>query len=149
MINPSVPIRNIRMKFAVLIGLIQVGEVSNRDIVETVLNLIWKQRPYEMSSSYTRLSSSASAALFPPTDITERLGLVPGRPLGAGRGEKPSGAIRACSRCLYPLMVLTDWGRHQVPAVGASGGCGTGSGCERRRRLLWVGLRRVGAKNFQ
>ncbi|KAL8190908.1 UNVERIFIED_CONTAM: hypothetical protein K2H54_065680 [Gekko kuhli] len=39
MINPSVPIRNIRMKFAVLIGLIQVGEVSNRDIVETVLNL--------------------------------------------------------------------------------------------------------------
>uniref|UniRef100_A0A673C2L9 Neurobeachin n=1 Tax=Sphaeramia orbicularis TaxID=375764 RepID=A0A673C2L9_9TELE len=39
-INPSVPIRNIRTKFAVLIGLIQVGEVSNRDIVETVLNLL-------------------------------------------------------------------------------------------------------------
>ncbi len=39
-INPSVPIRNIQMKFAVLIGLIQVGEVSNRDIVETVLNLV-------------------------------------------------------------------------------------------------------------
>ncbi|XP_044057369.1 neurobeachin isoform X8 [Siniperca chuatsi] len=39
-INPSVPIRNINMKFAVLIGLIQVGEVSNRDIVETVLNLL-------------------------------------------------------------------------------------------------------------
>uniref|UniRef100_A0A8C9VKZ8 Neurobeachin n=1 Tax=Scleropages formosus TaxID=113540 RepID=A0A8C9VKZ8_SCLFO len=31
---------NIRMKFAVLIGLIRVGEVSNRDIVETVLNLL-------------------------------------------------------------------------------------------------------------
>ncbi|KAK2108014.1 hypothetical protein P7K49_013179, partial [Saguinus oedipus] len=39
MINPSVLIRNIRMKFAVVIGLIQVGEVSNRDIVETALNL--------------------------------------------------------------------------------------------------------------
>uniref|UniRef100_A0A673LR92 Neurobeachin n=1 Tax=Sinocyclocheilus rhinocerous TaxID=307959 RepID=A0A673LR92_9TELE len=39
-INSSVPIRNIKMKFAVLIGLIQVGEVSNRDIVETVLNLL-------------------------------------------------------------------------------------------------------------
>uniref|UniRef100_A0A672P224 Neurobeachin n=1 Tax=Sinocyclocheilus grahami TaxID=75366 RepID=A0A672P224_SINGR len=39
-INPSVPIRNIKMKFAVLIGLIQVGEVSNRDIVETVLKLL-------------------------------------------------------------------------------------------------------------
>lgn len=39
-INPSVPIRNIKTKFAVLTGLIQVGEVSNRDIVETVLNLV-------------------------------------------------------------------------------------------------------------
>lgn len=39
-INPSVPIRNIKMKFAVLAGLIQVGEVGNRDIVETVLNLV-------------------------------------------------------------------------------------------------------------
>uniref|UniRef100_A0A3Q2ZW22 Uncharacterized protein n=1 Tax=Kryptolebias marmoratus TaxID=37003 RepID=A0A3Q2ZW22_KRYMA len=39
-INPAVPIRNIQMKFAVLVGLIQVGEVSNRDIVETVLNLV-------------------------------------------------------------------------------------------------------------
>ena len=38
--NPAVPIRNIQMKFAVLVGLIQVGEVSNRDIVETVLNLV-------------------------------------------------------------------------------------------------------------
>ncbi|KAI7801102.1 putative neurobeachin [Triplophysa rosa] len=37
--HPSVPIRNIKMKFAVLAGLIQVGEVGNRDIVETVLNL--------------------------------------------------------------------------------------------------------------
>ncbi|NXD21122.1 NBEA protein, partial [Spelaeornis formosus] len=44
MINPSVPIRNIRMKFAVLIGLIQVGEVSNRDIVETVLNLLVEKK---------------------------------------------------------------------------------------------------------
>lgn len=39
-INPAFPIRNIKMKFAVLIGLIQVGEVGNRDIVETVLNLV-------------------------------------------------------------------------------------------------------------
>lgn len=34
------PIRNMKMKFAVLSGLIQAGEVSNRDIVETVLNLV-------------------------------------------------------------------------------------------------------------
>ncbi|CAL8333668.1 unnamed protein product [Boreogadus saida] len=39
MIDPSVPIRNIQMKFAVLDGLVQVGQVSDRDIVETVLNL--------------------------------------------------------------------------------------------------------------
>uniref|UniRef100_A0A8C4RG05 Neurobeachin n=1 Tax=Erpetoichthys calabaricus TaxID=27687 RepID=A0A8C4RG05_ERPCA len=46
-INPSVPIRNIKMKFAVLIGLIQVGEVSNRDIVETVLNLVRNESSLE------------------------------------------------------------------------------------------------------
>lgn len=44
--NPSVPIRNIKMKFAVLTGLIQAGEVSNRDIVETVLNLVSKHFTY-------------------------------------------------------------------------------------------------------
>nr|XP_032812267.1 neurobeachin-like isoform X5 [Petromyzon marinus] len=37
---PALPLRNMRMKFGVLIGLIQVGEVSTRDIVETVLNLL-------------------------------------------------------------------------------------------------------------
>ncbi|XP_035993420.1 lipopolysaccharide-responsive and beige-like anchor protein isoform X3 [Fundulus heteroclitus] len=39
-LNPAVPIRGIRMKFAVLTGLVEVGEVSNRDIVETVFNLL-------------------------------------------------------------------------------------------------------------
>ncbi|XP_032419733.1 lipopolysaccharide-responsive and beige-like anchor protein isoform X1 [Xiphophorus hellerii] len=39
-LNPTVPIRGIRMKFAVLAGLVEVGEVSNRDIVETVFNLL-------------------------------------------------------------------------------------------------------------
>ena len=41
-LNPGVPIRGIRMKFAVLAGLVEVGEVSNRDIVETVFNLVSK-----------------------------------------------------------------------------------------------------------
>uniref|UniRef100_A0AAQ4QQ09 LPS responsive beige-like anchor protein n=1 Tax=Gasterosteus aculeatus aculeatus TaxID=481459 RepID=A0AAQ4QQ09_GASAC len=39
-LNPAVPIRGIKMKFAVLAGLVEVGEVSNRDIVETVFNLL-------------------------------------------------------------------------------------------------------------
>ncbi|XP_053087043.1 lipopolysaccharide-responsive and beige-like anchor protein [Pangasianodon hypophthalmus] len=39
-IMPTVPIRGIRMKFAVLEGLIEAGEVTNRDIVETVFNLL-------------------------------------------------------------------------------------------------------------
>ncbi|XP_033890048.3 lipopolysaccharide-responsive and beige-like anchor protein isoform X3 [Acipenser ruthenus] len=39
-LNPGVPIRGIKMKFAVLAGLVEVGEVTNRDIVETVLNLL-------------------------------------------------------------------------------------------------------------
>ncbi|XP_029007052.1 lipopolysaccharide-responsive and beige-like anchor protein isoform X4 [Betta splendens] len=38
--NPAVPVRGIRMKFAVLAGLVEVGEVSNRDIVETLFNLL-------------------------------------------------------------------------------------------------------------
>ncbi|XP_061638780.1 neurobeachin isoform X3 [Phyllopteryx taeniolatus] len=40
LIDPSVPIRDIQTKFAVLGGLIGAREVSNRDIVETVLNLL-------------------------------------------------------------------------------------------------------------
>lgn len=39
-LTPAVPIRGIRMKFAVLAGLLEVGEVSHRDIVETVFNLL-------------------------------------------------------------------------------------------------------------
>ncbi|XP_072525854.1 lipopolysaccharide-responsive and beige-like anchor protein isoform X2 [Salminus brasiliensis] len=39
-LGPAVPIRGIRMKFAVLLGLVQAGEVSSRDIVETVFNLL-------------------------------------------------------------------------------------------------------------
>ncbi|XP_065544516.1 lipopolysaccharide-responsive and beige-like anchor protein isoform X1 [Lathamus discolor] len=39
-LNPGVPIRSIKMKFAVLTGLVEVGEVSNRDLVETVFNLL-------------------------------------------------------------------------------------------------------------
>lgn len=39
-LKPGLPIRGIRMKFAVLTGLVEVGEVSNRDIVETVFNLV-------------------------------------------------------------------------------------------------------------
>ncbi|XP_053920637.1 lipopolysaccharide-responsive and beige-like anchor protein isoform X1 [Cuculus canorus] len=39
-LNPGVPIRGIRMKFAVLTGLVEVGEVSNRDVVDTVFDLL-------------------------------------------------------------------------------------------------------------
>ncbi|GAB0189269.1 lipopolysaccharide-responsive and beige-like anchor protein [Grus japonensis] len=39
-LNPGVPIRGIKMKFAVLTGLVEVGEVSNRDIFDTVFNLL-------------------------------------------------------------------------------------------------------------
>ncbi|XP_058522747.1 lipopolysaccharide-responsive and beige-like anchor protein isoform X2 [Ochotona princeps] len=39
-LNPGLPIRGIRMKFAVLTGLVEVGEVSHRDLVETVFNLL-------------------------------------------------------------------------------------------------------------
>ncbi|KAM8939045.1 lipopolysaccharide-responsive and beige-like anchor protein isoform 2-T2 [Pelodytes ibericus] len=39
-LGPGVPIRGMRMKFAVLSGLLEVGEVSTRDLVDTVFNLL-------------------------------------------------------------------------------------------------------------
>ncbi|XP_040187824.1 lipopolysaccharide-responsive and beige-like anchor protein isoform X2 [Rana temporaria] len=39
-LGPGVPIRGIRMKFAVLTGLLEVGEVTTRDLVDTVFNLL-------------------------------------------------------------------------------------------------------------
>ncbi|XP_053335852.1 lipopolysaccharide-responsive and beige-like anchor protein [Clarias gariepinus] len=39
-IMPTVPIRGIRMKFAVLEGLLEAGEVTTRDVVETLFNLL-------------------------------------------------------------------------------------------------------------
>lgn len=87
MINPSVPIRNIRMKFAVLIGLIQVGEVSNRDIVETVLNLV-RGKACSPSASQPRhgLPSSPGAGSHPCTPLpgshTQRVPASTDRPAG-------------------------------------------------------------------
>jgi hypothetical protein len=84
MINPSVPIRNIRMKFAVLIGLIQVGEVSNRDIVETVLNLV-------------REKASPVAPALPP--LGSQRPLPPPIPAPRGhprRASREHGSLRGC-----------------------------------------------------
>lgn len=75
MINPSVPIRNIRMKFAVLIGLIQVGEVSNRDIVETVLNLV--RAPGRPRPASPRSSAAGSPARARPRPRPRHLPLAP------------------------------------------------------------------------
>jgi hypothetical protein len=57
-INPWVPTRNFGMKFSVVFGLIQVQEVSNRDIVETVLNLVREK------ASTARPGSRACSAGF-------------------------------------------------------------------------------------
>lgn len=49
--TPGPPSGGIRMKFAVLTGLVEVGEVSNRDIVETVFNLVLDLSFYQKVSS--------------------------------------------------------------------------------------------------
>uniref|UniRef100_A0A3P9KWW0 Uncharacterized protein n=1 Tax=Oryzias latipes TaxID=8090 RepID=A0A3P9KWW0_ORYLA len=75
-INPAVPIRNIQMKFAVLVGLIQVGEVSNRDIVETVLNLVSesvKKYIYILKGSHENSRITAHEPLCFIYDATPRL----------------------------------------------------------------------------
>ena len=46
-LTPGLPIRGLRMKFAVLTGLVEVGEVSNRDIVETIFNLVSRSLFYQ------------------------------------------------------------------------------------------------------
>lgn len=91
MINPSVPIRNIRMKFAVLIGLIQVGEVSNRDIVETVLNLVSGRAPRP---------GDAPAAGSPRAPVRAAHPLpVPPRPCATRKG--PSCSLLLCPSYTY------------------------------------------------
>lgn len=73
-LNPGVPIRGIKMKFAVLAGLVEVGEVSNRDIVETVLNLVSWLRPLRIGLSdgstvtacYRRWHSDSGSVCFKP-----------------------------------------------------------------------------------
>lgn len=69
MINPAVPIRNIKMKFAVLTGLIQVGEVSNRDIVETVLNLVSSYPAHYLLYGCTLLFKSTPGMIFLNTPL--------------------------------------------------------------------------------
>ncbi|MEQ2294886.1 hypothetical protein AMECASPLE_008431 [Ameca splendens] len=59
-LNPAVPIRGIRMKFAVLAGLVEVREVSNRDIVETVFNLYSDMKCAERARSGIEPQTAAS-----------------------------------------------------------------------------------------
>ncbi|XP_045151741.1 lipopolysaccharide-responsive and beige-like anchor protein [Echinops telfairi] len=76
-LQPGIPIRGIRMKFAVLTGLVEVGEVSNRDIVETVFNLpphagkllsVLKHMPqkYGPDAFFNFPGKSAAAIALPP-----------------------------------------------------------------------------------
>lgn len=59
--TPTVPIRGIRMKFAVLEGLVEAGEVTNRDIVETVFNLV---SPLQGHCLYLYLVSAPSVWIW-------------------------------------------------------------------------------------
>lgn len=45
---------NDSLKFAVLIGLIEVGQVSNREVVNTVLHLVSLYRIYQLSPIQSR-----------------------------------------------------------------------------------------------
>lgn len=75
---------NDSLKFAVLIGLIEVGQVSNREVVNTVLHLVSASearrrrrcgaRPAPSSSSPSALSPRlrSGAVRFPPLDPASR-----------------------------------------------------------------------------
>lgn len=58
------------LKFAVLIGLIEVGQVTNREVVNTVLHLV--------SASYSQLAEKATHTYFQQVFIAfEQLELMP------------------------------------------------------------------------
>lgn len=106
MINPSVPIRNIRMKFAVLIGLIQVGEVSNRDIVETVLNLVSGRAPRPgdaPAGTGPRSPPPPGAAPAPLRPCATRQGTASSQPLCPSYTYGPSPTIPPSQTPLVPL----------------------------------------------
>lgn len=115
MINPSVPIRNIRMKFAVLIGLIQVGEVSNRDIVETVLNLVSGRAPRPAGAPAGRgvpghrpeqPTPSRGCSPRTPRPCATRRGPSFSQPLCPSYTHGPSPTIFPSQTPLVPLALL-------------------------------------------
>ncbi|KAL6471443.1 hypothetical protein MHYP_G00200930 [Metynnis hypsauchen] len=59
----GLPIRSMRTKFAVLVGLIQAGEVTDRDIAETVLNLV-QQASMPLAISSPHAETACQPQLF-------------------------------------------------------------------------------------
>ncbi|EPQ15538.1 Solute carrier family 13 member 1 [Myotis brandtii] len=59
-------------------------------------------------------------------------------PQEQGEVEKPSGAIRASSCCLYPLMAPSDQDQCWAPATGVSSGSSAGCRCEQDQHWQWV-----------
>ncbi|EPQ09495.1 hypothetical protein D623_10026898 [Myotis brandtii] len=61
---------------------------------------------------------------------------APISPQEQGEVEKPSGAIRARSRRLHPLLAPSDQDRRQAWAMGTSGGSGASCRFKARQLLL-------------
>jgi hypothetical protein len=80
------------MKFSVVFGLIQVGEVSDRDIVETVLNLV-----REKGSTARPLDQGLLRRLFRFPTASPRGGRSADR-LGVGERERASKRERKRAR---------------------------------------------------
>ncbi|KYN36694.1 hypothetical protein ALC56_08485 [Trachymyrmex septentrionalis] len=73
---------NDSLKFAVLIGLIEVGQVSNREVVDTVLHLVSanqerRRRRRAPSPSDIVAVASPRAARFPPLPSTTLVTTLP------------------------------------------------------------------------
>ncbi|XP_017871979.1 neurobeachin isoform X2 [Drosophila mojavensis] len=57
------------LKFAVLIGLIEVGQVTNREVVNTVLHLVSKRNCFQLSPSLSRTLESPLHTLMWKSEI--------------------------------------------------------------------------------
>ncbi|XP_026328163.1 neurobeachin-like [Hyposmocoma kahamanoa] len=62
---------NDSLKFAVLIGLIEVGQVTNREVVNTVLHLLkTRQLSEELTKIICTMSIIGRSTLIPPLPLT-------------------------------------------------------------------------------
>lgn len=112
---------NDSLKFAVLIGLIEVGQVSNREVVNTVLHLVSSMREHA-HIDIARLARGTERLRSAP-GVDEDLGVATSPPQRSSRRSllRPDTPV-VWSPLLRTVKLAADWAReNQVPSAGVNG----------------------------